>query len=99
MKMEEDILFPAIKEALKNISEQVSATIRSEIERMNGEHEFAGGAMDKINETSMHFNKGTMEHDYSSSKYRTQMLLIVDVLPPLREPYKVKIKNKHMKHP
>ena len=46
---EEGVLFPAIKEAEKNVSPVVNATIISEITRMQGEHEFAGGAMDKIN--------------------------------------------------
>jgi regulator of cell morphogenesis and NO signaling len=49
LKNEEEVLFPAIKEAGKNASLQVKATIVSEITRMHGEHEFAGGAMDKIN--------------------------------------------------
>jgi regulator of cell morphogenesis and NO signaling len=49
LKNEEEVLFPAIKEAEKNASTEVKATIVSEITRMQGEHEFAGGAMDKIN--------------------------------------------------
>ena len=49
LKNEEEVLFPAIKEAEKNASPEVKATIVSEITRMQGEHEFAGGAMDKIN--------------------------------------------------
>jgi regulator of cell morphogenesis and NO signaling len=49
LKNEEEVLFPAIKEAEKNATAQVKATIVSEITRMQGEHEFAGGAMDKIN--------------------------------------------------
>jgi regulator of cell morphogenesis and NO signaling len=49
LKNEEEVLFPAIKEAEKNASARVKATIVSEITRMQGEHEFAGGAMDKIN--------------------------------------------------
>jgi regulator of cell morphogenesis and NO signaling len=50
LKNEEEVLFPAIKDALKGKSEHVKVTIVSEITRMNGEHEFAGGAIDKINE-------------------------------------------------
>lgn len=50
MKMEEDVLFPAIKTALRGNSSDVKERIHSEITRMSGEHEFAGGAMDKINE-------------------------------------------------
>jgi len=49
LKNEEEVLFPAIKEAEKNATAAVKATIVSEITRMHGEHEFAGGAMDKIN--------------------------------------------------
>jgi len=49
LKNEEEVLFPAIKEAEKNASTQVKATIVSEITRMQSEHEFAGGSMDKIN--------------------------------------------------
>lgn len=50
LRNEEEVLFPAIKEAMKGNSLQARKTILSEITRMNGEHEFAGGAMDKINE-------------------------------------------------
>ena len=49
LKNEEEVLFPAIKEALKSGSAEAKATIISEISRMTGEHEFAGGAMDRIN--------------------------------------------------
>jgi len=49
LKNEEEVLFPAIKEAEKEASADVKVTIVSEITRMQGEHEFAGGAMDKIN--------------------------------------------------
>jgi len=50
LRNEEEVLFPAIKEVLKNNSVSSKAIILSEITRMSGEHEFAGGAMDKINE-------------------------------------------------
>ena len=46
---EEKVLFPAIKEALKGNTPKTTEIILSEITRMNSEHEFAGGAMDKIN--------------------------------------------------
>ena len=49
LKNEEEVLFPAIKEVLKTESAEAKATIISEITRMSDEHEFAGGAMDKIN--------------------------------------------------
>lgn len=50
LKNEEEVLFPAIKEIQNNPSEKVKKTIQSEIERMFGEHDFAGGAMEKINQ-------------------------------------------------
>ncbi len=49
LKNEEDVLFPAIKEAVQTNSAKAKLTIKSEIERMTDEHEFAGGAMDHIN--------------------------------------------------
>ena len=49
LKNEEEVLFPAIKEAVVANSEDAKQTIKTEIERMFGEHEFAGGAMDEIN--------------------------------------------------
>jgi regulator of cell morphogenesis and NO signaling len=49
LKNEDEVLFPAIKEALKSQSSEAKTTIKSEIARMTGEHEFAGGAMDRIN--------------------------------------------------
>ncbi|MFA5817213.1 MAG: hemerythrin domain-containing protein [Bacteroidales bacterium] len=55
LKNEEEILFPAIKKALANNSADTKATIVSEITRMAGEHEFAGGAMDHISEISKHY--------------------------------------------
>jgi regulator of cell morphogenesis and NO signaling len=50
LKNEEEILFPAIKAAIIEATPELKKTIVSEITRMSGEHEFAGGAMDKINE-------------------------------------------------
>ena len=49
LKKEEDVLFPAIKNVLNNNKPEYKSIIVSEIERMSGEHEFAGGEMDKIN--------------------------------------------------
>jgi regulator of cell morphogenesis and NO signaling len=49
LKNEEEVLFPAIREAVLTNSATAKETIKSEIERMLGEHEFAGGAMDNIN--------------------------------------------------
>lgn len=50
LKNEEEVLFPAIKSVIANKSSEAKLLIRSEISRMSGEHEFAGEAMDKINE-------------------------------------------------
>ena len=47
---EEQVLFPALKRVQETGSADDRAVIISEISRMTGEHEFAGGAMDKINE-------------------------------------------------
>lgn len=49
IKKEEDILFPAIKELFTNGSGKLNSDIRNEISVLLGEHEFAGGVMDKIN--------------------------------------------------
>ncbi len=55
LKNEEEVLFPAIKEALTSPSASVRATIKSEITRMDAEHEFAGGSMDTINKITNHY--------------------------------------------
>ena len=49
LENEEKVLFPAIKEVTSNGSSEAKQKIVSEISRMLGEHEFAGGAMDDIN--------------------------------------------------
>ncbi|MBK8884660.1 MAG: iron-sulfur cluster repair di-iron protein [Bacteroidales bacterium] len=49
LKNEEENLFPAIKEFLKSGSVKAKATIKTQIARLSAEHDFAGGAMDKIN--------------------------------------------------
>jgi len=55
LKKEEEVLFPAIKDVLKTNSVSSKEIIASEISRMKGEHEFAGGAMDKINILSLNY--------------------------------------------
>lgn len=50
LQHEEEDLFPAIKRMLTSPNESDRAIIRSEIDRMFGEHDFAGGAMDTINQ-------------------------------------------------
>ncbi|NOU46721.1 MAG: iron-sulfur cluster repair di-iron protein [Bacteroidales bacterium] len=55
LKKEEEVLFPAIKSTVTIPSQEDKATIISEITRMQGEHELAGGAMDKINVLTHHY--------------------------------------------
>ena len=51
LKKEEEVLFPAIKEAFSTSGQSSpKSIIASEIERMSAEHELAGGAMDRINQ-------------------------------------------------
>jgi regulator of cell morphogenesis and NO signaling len=49
LKNEEEVLFPAIRKVAEENQTEAKQTIISEITRMFGEHDFAGGAMDKIN--------------------------------------------------
>lgn len=55
LKKEEEVLFPAIKSVLANNDRESKELIISEISRMSSEHEFAGGAMDAINELTHHY--------------------------------------------
>jgi len=55
LKKEEEVLFPAIKDLMRTGSVGSVDVINSEIERLTDEHEFAGGAMDKINEITNHY--------------------------------------------
>jgi regulator of cell morphogenesis and NO signaling len=48
LKNEEEILFPSLKRALTSNSAEFKTIMISEIARLSNEHEFAGGAMDKI---------------------------------------------------
>jgi len=55
LQKEEEVLFPAIKSVLANNDRESKELIVSEISRMSSEHEFAGGAMDQINELTHHY--------------------------------------------
>ena len=55
LKKEEEVLFPAITAALKSDSTEARQTIASEISRMSGEHEFAGGAIDHISDLTNNY--------------------------------------------
>ncbi len=72
LKNEEEVLFPAIKEAVATNSEKSKETIKSEIERMLGEHEFAGGAMDDINVIT----KGYIVPEDGCNTYRVAFKLL-----------------------
>ncbi len=72
LQKEEEVLFPAIKEALHTSSLKAKRTIASEITRMSSEHEFAGGAMDKINELT---NNYTIPED-ACSTYKVSLKLL-----------------------
>lgn len=50
MKKEEELLFPTVKELFSAGSEKSKETIKKELSLLSEEHEFAGGAMDKINQ-------------------------------------------------
>jgi len=72
LKNEEEVLFPAIKEVINTNSETAKKTIISEISRMEGEHEFAGGAMDEINKIT----KGYLVPADGCSTYRVAFKLL-----------------------
>jgi regulator of cell morphogenesis and NO signaling len=50
MKKEEEILFPAVREMFSGGSPKVSESVERELPLLFGEHEFAGGALDRISE-------------------------------------------------
>jgi regulator of cell morphogenesis and NO signaling len=55
LKNEEEVVFPAIKEYLRSGSDESKAVIEEQIKKLSAEHEFAGGAMDKINSITMSY--------------------------------------------
>jgi regulator of cell morphogenesis and NO signaling len=72
LKNEEEILFPAIKYLLEGKSPEAAELIKSEISRMQDEHEFAGGAMDKINELTGNYHIP----DDACNTYRVSLKLL-----------------------
>lgn len=72
LKNEEEVLFPAIKKAHEAPDNKTRSTIKSEIERMEGEHDFAGGSMDNINSIS----KGYLIPDDACNTYRVTFQLL-----------------------
>jgi regulator of cell morphogenesis and NO signaling len=55
LRNEEEVLFPAVKRLLKGSDSMQEAVIEKEIRRMSGEHELAGGAMDRINDITLNY--------------------------------------------
>lgn len=55
LQNEEDVLFPAIKVAIKGSVPAANKIIISEITRMRGEHEVAGSAIDRISELTQKY--------------------------------------------
>ena len=55
-RQEEDVFFPAIKEALRTNSVQAKEIITSQIAPMMDEHELIGGTIDKINVLSKRYS-------------------------------------------
>lgn len=72
LRNEEEVLFPAVKRVMDNSTSADRDLIRSEIERMSGEHEFAGGAMDRINEMT----SGYLVPDDACNTYRVTLKLL-----------------------
>jgi regulator of cell morphogenesis and NO signaling len=48
LKKEEELFFPAIKESLRNGSQNAKLIVNTEIKGLSAEHEFAGDAIDRI---------------------------------------------------
>jgi regulator of cell morphogenesis and NO signaling len=72
LKKEEEVLFPAIKSAVAGVTPETGHIIKSEIARMSNEHEFAGGAMDRINQITKNYS---VPHDGCNSYHVTYKLL------------------------
>lgn len=53
---EEEVFFPAVKEFLRSGSKYSRMTILDQINKLSPEHEFAGGAMDKINSITRNYD-------------------------------------------
>ncbi len=72
LKKEEEVFFPAIKEVIATGSKEAKTVIVSELDRLSGEHEFAGGAMDRINVIT---NNYKLPDDYCNTYMVTFKLL------------------------
>uniref|UniRef100_UPI003216E84B iron-sulfur cluster repair di-iron protein n=1 Tax=uncultured Draconibacterium sp. TaxID=1573823 RepID=UPI003216E84B len=72
LKMEEEVLFPAIKQHVLNPVEETKSTIRTEIERMLKEHDFAGSTLDEIQKTT----QGYQIPDDACNTYRVTFKLL-----------------------
>jgi regulator of cell morphogenesis and NO signaling len=72
LKNEEKVLFPSIKEYQSSGSIESKSIIADQIRKLSEEHEFAGGAMDKINKISQNY---TVPADGCNTYYVTYRLL------------------------
>jgi regulator of cell morphogenesis and NO signaling len=72
LKNEEEVFFPAIREFISEGTQKAKNVILSEMTRLSAEHEFAGGAMDRIN---MLTNKYQLPAD-SCNTYRVTFKLL-----------------------
>jgi regulator of cell morphogenesis and NO signaling len=72
MKKEESVLFPAIRAVWKEPQHQARGILRPAIAAMVSEHEFAGGALDRIGELT----GGYQVPDDGCQTYRATMTLL-----------------------
>jgi regulator of cell morphogenesis and NO signaling len=56
LQREEEVLFPALKATMRENNSSQKSVIKTEIHRMFGEHEFAGGTMDTISQLTFNYN-------------------------------------------
>lgn len=72
LRKEEEILFPAIRNVVSGKTSGYRNIIQTEITKMLGEHDFAGGAMDKINTIT----EGYSLPDDACNTYRVTLRLL-----------------------
>jgi regulator of cell morphogenesis and NO signaling len=70
---EEEVVFPAIKSLVRN-GEKDKIAIKTEIDRLTGEHDFAGGSMDKIKQLT----GGYRVPEDACNTYRMTLKLLKD---------------------
>lgn len=72
MQMEEEVLFPAIKELLVKKEIHLKETVQSEIRRMLTEHDFVGNSSDDIRKVTQNY----LEPEDACPTYRTALRLL-----------------------